>query len=205
MDDKLLEKIAKCLSPGLLPGQDMFEEEGYYFIKPERRLEIANVILTLINDNPSPASVEEIKLVSNLHDAADKLNGELGTKEKLCLFCGSDSYDHAGIVHETNCLLAKARQLLTLLTPELTVKREPIMKNASEVAGIYEISGDIDPIDYVRGLRRPELTLISDEDIQNIRNKITPWDSDAFAKRVAQAQLAADINVRGSKNAENKS
>jgi hypothetical protein len=62
MDKKLIEKIAKCLSPGLLPGQDMFEEEGYFFIKPERRLEIAHLILSLLTPELTLISDEVICL-----------------------------------------------------------------------------------------------------------------------------------------------
>jgi hypothetical protein len=95
-DEKRASEIAKCLSPGLLPGQDMFEEEGYFFIKPERRLEIARLILTLINDKPSPASVKEIE---DLIYKSPGWNLAKGSREEKKL----------------------ARQILPLLTPELTL------------------------------------------------------------------------------------
>jgi hypothetical protein len=97
--ESLTKQIAKCLSPGLLPGQDMFEEEGYFFIKPERRLEIARLILTLINDKPSPASVKEIE---DLIYKSPGWNLAKGSREEKEL----------------------ARQLLSLRTPELTLKKK---------------------------------------------------------------------------------
>jgi hypothetical protein len=175
MDEKLREEIALTLAD--VNSWDSYDslEKNHFIVK-------AYKVIDLIKEagyiKPSPASVEEIEdLIFESHG----WNLAKGSRDEKEL----------------------ARKLLPLITPELTVKRDPVIKNASEVAGIYDISGDIDPVDYVRGLRRHELTLIPDEEIEKIFDKQLP---NVFPKNreemvnfmvdmihiAAQAQLAAD-------------
>lgn len=45
-----------------------------------------------------------------IHDKLDKLNGELGIEQKLCLFCCATSHNAMGIYHNDNCIILSLRK-----------------------------------------------------------------------------------------------
>ena len=53
-----------------------------------------------------------VRIVKLLHDELDKINGEIGSRDRFCLFCKSTKYDASGIVHYVWCPIFKARKVL---------------------------------------------------------------------------------------------
>ena len=71
----------------------------------EIRAEVATGAYNTIYERE--ASLKEQLAV--MENSMDKVNGELGWANRLCLFCHSDSYDGSGIVHKVTCPIAKSR------------------------------------------------------------------------------------------------
>ena len=69
-------------------------------------------LCSLFNDLERDTDKEIASLKEQLavmENSMDKVNGELGWANRLCLFCHSDSYDGSGIVHKVTCPIAKSR------------------------------------------------------------------------------------------------
>lgn len=56
--EKLVEKTAMSLCGGFRPGDDLFEDDGYLFLKDEVRRDRANCLLELLL---SPAQIAALK------------------------------------------------------------------------------------------------------------------------------------------------
>lgn len=57
------------------------------------------------------ASVRD--LLIEVEDKLDKLNNDLGNKDRYCLFCNSKTYDGQwGIAHNRGCIIIKLRRMI---------------------------------------------------------------------------------------------
>ena len=54
-----------------------------------------------------------IEILRKVHDKLDVLNGEKGTKEKLCIYCDANKYDgKSGIIHQGDCIMLFIRRYI---------------------------------------------------------------------------------------------
>ena len=51
-------------------------------------------------------------LLKEAESKLDSLNSAYGKKSALCLCCYSKQYDSSGIIHETDCLITKLREII---------------------------------------------------------------------------------------------
>jgi len=55
------------------------------------------------------------RLLEEAERILDDLNAEFGDRTKLCICCGSNSWDsYEGIIHTTDCLITKLREQIRI-------------------------------------------------------------------------------------------
>lgn len=53
------------------------------------------------------------QIIRDVEIELDRLNGELGSKDDLCLFCNTKAYDGVkGLLHDRDCLISRLRDFL---------------------------------------------------------------------------------------------
>ena len=67
------------------------------------------------SDEVSKMNEDVIRLLEEIEEKLDELNGEYGTEKSLCLFCGSKEYNSIeGVAHKKDCIIRKIREFLLL-------------------------------------------------------------------------------------------